>query len=272
MVKYVIPSLILAGLSLVNGCFPDLETQMRNRERAKVELEKAGTRLEVARARRDADISATKLLSEQRNKDIRFESELKAIDHENELAEARRRTELRKLARESGIYLSKKGDIKKANYKTADSLLWHLFWANFKKKTVKLSKDAPVLVASFVDLDNLSESSAFGRVVAEQIASRFNQKDYATVELKLGSDIFIREGEGEFVLSRKMKEVGIKHRAQAVIVGTYSVGSERIYLTARVIDVSNGRVLASHDYSIPITHDVFKLLLKGKDRAQPYWF
>ena len=84
--------------------------------------------------------------------------------------------------------------------------------------------------------------------------------------MKLRTNVFIREGSGEFLLSRELKEIGTEHRAQAVVVGTYAVASKKVYLTARVINVSDGRVLSSHDYDIFITSDVFKMLLKGKSK------
>ena len=271
MIRYITLILLLVLVAgLLNGCadlgFPDLETQMRRREKAQVDVDIKALKFDIKRANRDATVSATKLLSKLRDQDITFRTELEAIKHKDDLAEAIRLSELRELARESGIFLSGDGDIKQTNYKAADSLL-----KNLKKERVKLSKDAPILVASFVDLDDLSESSAFGRVVAEQIASRFNQKGYATIEMKLRTTIFIKKGSGEFLLSREMKEIGIKHRAQAVIVGTYSIGSKRIYLTARVINVSDGRVLASHDYKARIDLDTLKMLLKGKDKGKPGW-
>ncbi|MDD5326411.1 MAG: FlgO family outer membrane protein [Phycisphaerae bacterium] len=145
------------------------------------------------------------------------------------------------------------------NYSAADALL--------SKIRPKLPKNSPILVASFVNIDDLSDSSTFGRVVAEQFASRFKQNNYTTIEMKLRTNVFIREGSGEFLLSREVAEIGDKHRAQAVVVGTYAVASKEVYLTARVINVSDGRVLSSYDYNIPISRDVFKLLLKDKNKA-----
>lgn len=147
--------------------------------------------------------------------------------------------------------------IMNANYKAVDSLL--------KKLPVKLPKDSPILVASFVNLDDLSESSTFGRVVSEQIATRFKQKGYTTIELKLRTTVFIKKGSGEFLLSRELSDIGIKHNAQAVVVGTYAAASKKVYLTVRVINVSDSRILTSYDYTIPMSRDVFKMLLKDKD-------
>ncbi|MBN1392066.1 MAG: hypothetical protein JW947_04605 [Sedimentisphaerales bacterium] len=179
--------------------------------------------------------------------------------HQKRIAKLENETEMSQLLKESKVHLAPSTSITSINYSAADSLLSRI--------PRELAKDAPVLVASFVDLDNLNESSTFGRVVSEQIASRFNQRGYATIEMKLRTDVFIREGSGELLLSREVSAISDKHRAQAVVVGTYAVASQRVYLTARVINVSDGRVLSSYDYEIPITSDVFKMLLKGKSKA-----
>ncbi len=143
-----------------------------------------------------------------------------------------------------------------ANYKAAEYLIGKLPKA--------MSKDNPLLVASFVNVDNLNESSTFGRTVSEQISSRFKQLGYTTIEMKLRTTIFIKEGSGEFLLSRELSEISTKHNAQAVIVGTYAIAADRVYLTARVVNVTDSTTLASYDYNIPMTRDVFKMLLKGR--------
>jgi TolB-like protein len=281
-------TIIVSVVFLLNGCFPDLETQMRDREKAEVEVEIASTKLDIAKAKRDDTVAENKRLSDLklRLSDLELNRINNKIESEKIAHEMMQRVnqsdaELQILASESGIRLSKGAELKNVNYEGADSLInnlkWNLFWGKnpwwgkFKDPEVKFSKKSPILVASFVDLDNLSECSAFGRVVSEQFASRFNQKGYVTVEIKLGSNLFIREGSGEFMLSREMKEISIKHRAEAALVGTYTVASERVYFTARIINVTDGRVLASHDYSVPISLDVFKLLIKGKEKAKPGW-
>jgi TolB-like protein len=186
--------------------------------------------------------------------------------HQQSIANLENKTETERLLKESNVKLT--GDfwawlggasIPCANYKAADALLNNIY--------PKLPKDSPVLVASFVNIDALDDSSTFGRVVAEQFASRFKQRNYATIEMKLRTNVFIREGTGELLLSREMAEISDKHRAQAVVVGTYAVASKKVYITARVVNVSDGRVLSSYDYDIPITGDVFKMLLKGKSKT-----
>ena len=237
MIKYrhIVLTLLLLALGagfFLTGCVSEY-----NREK----IEKARTEAEIRR--------------------INNKAELTDADHEVRMIAAEIVTELQKRLKETNVQLAKDVDIMNTNYRAADALI--------RKLRVKLNNDNPVLVASFVNLDNLNESSTFGRVVSEQIASRFNQKGYSTIELKLRTNIFIKEGSGEFLLSREMAEISTKHRAQAVVVGSYAVASNRVYLTARVINVNDGRVLSSYDYNIPIGRNIFKMLLKGKD--SPDW-
>ena len=186
----------------------------------------------------------------------RAQAKIKAINKISEIDMARLEVYLQ--AAEKNVLLTDSHyNIMKANYKAVDSLL--------RKLPVELTKDSPILVASFVNLDDLNESSTFGRVASEQIASRFKQKGYTTIELKLRTTVFMRKGSGEFLLSRELSDIVIKHRAQAVVVGTYAPASKKVYLTMRIVNVSDSRILKSLDYEIPMSRDVFKMLLKGEN-------
>jgi TolB-like protein len=193
-------------------------------------------------------------------------SERETEKHQQRITSLENKTDTERLVKESKVELTDDSwtwltgaSIPGANYKAADFLLNNI--------QPKLPKDSPILVASFVNIDDLDDSSTFGRVVSEQFASRFKQRNYTTIEMKLRTNVFISASSGEFLLSRELTEISAKHRAQAVVVGTYAVASKKVYLTARIINVSDGRVLSSYDYDIPITSDVFKMLLKGKSKA-----
>lgn len=232
MIKYMtLISLLALGCGLLTGCDPAVQLAMSR-----------------------ADV-----------KKIDEASQRETEKHQQRITCLESKTDTKRLVKESKVELTNDLWVCLAgkampgvNYNAADALLNQI--------RPKLPKDSPILVASFVNIDNLNESSTFGRVVAEQFASRFKQRNYATIEMKLRTSVFIRRGSGEFLLSRELAEIGDKHRAQAVVVGTYAVASKEVYLTARVINVSDGRVLSSLDYNIPISKDVFKLLLKDKNK------
>ena len=104
-----------------------------------------------------------------------------------------------------------------ANHGAADALLTRAPWLKDRKD--------PLLAATFVDINNLDTSSGLGRVIGEQLGSRFAQQGFTVVEIKMRNNIFIKEGSGEFALSRSIREISQSHNAAAVIAGTYAAVS-----------------------------------------------
>ena len=97
-------------------------------------------------------------------------------------------------------------------------------------------------------------------MMAEQMTTRMTRHGYTVIEMKLRDAIFIREGMGEFMLSRELQDISRQHDAQAVVVGTYAVGSNTIYVTARIVRATDGVILSSHDYHLPIGPNTRHLL------------
>lgn len=119
----------------------------------------------------------------------------------------------------------------------------------------------PLIAASFVNINNLTESSALGRSISQQFATVFTTNGYQVFEILLRKDIYVKQDSGEFLLSRELKDISHNHHAQAVIVGTYAVGETRVYVTAKVINADSGVVISAHDYSLPIDKDTHALLM-----------
>ena len=138
------------------------------------------------------------------------------------------------------------------NYQAADALLMRAPWLKERRE--------PLLSATFVDINNLEMSSALGRVIGEQVGSRFAQQGFTVIEIKMRNNIFVREGSGEFALSRSVRELSQSHNAAAVIAGTYAVGRRSVFVNARLIRATDNLVLASHDYVIPLGPDARALV------------
>ena len=119
----------------------------------------------------------------------------------------------------------------------------------------------PIITASFVNIDDLMDSSSFGRITSQHVATQFTFSGYHVEEMLLRKNVYIKQQEGEFLLSRELRNISAEHNAQAVIVGTYAVGNKHVYVTAKVIDASNSKVVASYDYEILIDKDVINLLV-----------
>ena len=172
----------------------------------------------------------------------------------------------------SGCYGPVKDDnLVTKSYEAADSLLI-ISGKNKSNHQVVLDDDKPIVVASFVNIDNMLESSRLGRIIAEQVASRMSQQGYYVVELKLRKNIFIKEQTGELLLSREVKEVSKTHGAQAVVIGTYAAGKEYVYISLRIVTPENNKIIASYDYRLPIGADTQELLeLKSENKGSRSW-
>lgn len=138
-----------------------------------------------------------------------------------------------------------KGNLVSMGYSVADRLI-----SNSKQP---INSEDSIVVATFVNINNLNESSTFGRIIAEQIASRLSQKGYKVKEVKFRQDtIFMQEGEGEFLLSRDLRAISEKHDASAVVVGTYGEVYKEMYVSARIINPSNSLLVSSCDFGLPL--------------------
>lgn len=143
-------------------------------------------------------------------------------------------------------------DLVSASYDAADTLLAQTPWLRSKRQ--------PLLTATFVNVNSLQDSSPLGRIVAEQVASRFAQQGFTMIEMKLRTNIFIQENAGEFALSRSVRDLSRIHNAAGVIVGTYAVGRRSVYVNTRIIRAADNLVIAAHDYVLPMGPDTKTLL------------
>lgn len=137
-----------------------------------------------------------------------------------------------------------------ASYRATDALL----------QTVALDPVQPVVVTTLVNVDQSSESSRLGRIVAEQIAGRMVQRGLRVTELKLREPLVMRRDQGELLLSRELREVGQVHGAQAVVVGSYAVSARQLYISLKLVNPLGNAVVAAHDYAVPMDDDVRSLL------------
>lgn len=110
--------------------------------------------------------------------------------------------------------------------------------------------DMPVLVTTFVDNNDLTRTSKFGRIVQEHVGSRLVQLGYTVREIKMASTLSIEPRSGETILSRDLAQIGGEHQAQAILVGTISRSDRILYISARLVNPANNNILASDDYRL----------------------
>lgn len=156
----------------------------------------------------------------------------------------------------------------RASYSAVDAVLSAI---ENSRLSFRLNPTRPLIVTSFVDVDDVRYSSTFGRMIGEQVGSRFAQSGYNVIELKMRNDIYVPHPDrgrsaGEFMLSREIQELSFEHDAQAVIVGTYAAAKNIVYVTLKVVDVRDNMIVYSTDYSLPIDDDTKKLLRDNRRR------
>jgi TolB-like protein len=144
-------------------------------------------------------------------------------------------------------------DLVGSSHRAADSMI--------KKAGARLDTQRSIAAASFVNIDDLSESSSFGRIVSQQLASRLSSHGFQIIEMLLRKSVYIQQQAGEFLLSRELKNISKEHNVQAAIVGTYAVGKNSVYVTAKIVDSASSIVIASHDYELALGPNTRSLLL-----------
>jgi TolB-like protein len=74
------------------------------------------------------------------------------------------------------------------------------------------------------------------------------------------NSVYVDRREGEFLLSREVADISTEHNAPVVLVGTYAVGDDNVFVTARLIRTADNVIIGSYDYTVPLTRDLRTLV------------
>jgi TolB-like protein len=143
----------------------------------------------------------------------------------------------------------------RANHNAVDKLLI--------APSIYVDKSTPMLIATLVSIDNLTQSSRFGRLISEQVATRLTQSGFNVIEMKLRNNVYIREDTGELLLSRDVRDLSKSHNAQVVVVGNYAVAAGYTYVTLKMIAVADNRVVSAVNYVLPLNETNRSMLGTG---------
>ena len=120
--------------------------------------------------------------------------------------------------------------------------------------------ESVLIVTTFVNLNDLYETSALGRLMSEQLIGELQKSGVEIIDARMSVSLQISQGFGEYALSRDMSQLGYVHEAQAVVVGTYSVAADEIVVNARLLQQDNGAVLSSASIVFPADKFISVLL------------
>ena len=129
-----------------------------------------------------------------------------------------------------------------------------------------LVDDYTLTVNSFVNLNDLYATSALGRLLGEQMIGELQSAGAEVIDVRKSAGLMVREGYGEYGLSRHMEELSYIHATQAMVAGTYSQADGQLFLNVRVLRNTDGAVLAHGSLVCPLD-DLTRRLLA--DEAAP---
>lgn len=128
------------------------------------------------------------------------------------------------------------------------------------------SRMRPTVITSFVDLNNLSETSALGRLMGEHFMHQLQIRGWNVTDMRMTRDLIINE-EGEFSLSRELKRLRGSMAAANVVTGTYTPTVDGILVSVRVLDLATGQVVSTAQTRF--LRDKFVSSLVDKPRSAP---
>ena len=147
-----------------------------------------------------------------------------------------------------------------ANYNAVAELIKRYPGSSNASATNTSANNAPFVVATLVNIDQLEQSSTLGRLISEQVASRMTQMGYSVLELKIRSGVYMKRNEGELLLTREIKEVASTHNAQAVVVGTYAESATLVHVNLKIVNPATSVILAAYDYALPLDKQIASLI------------
>ncbi len=150
--------------------------------------------------------------------------------------------------------LGKDVDLIDYSYVIADDLLKNAF-----PPLIPRQPDMALLTTTFVDNNNLKITSHFGRLLQDNISSRFVQQGYTVHEVKMTDNLHIEEGSGETILSRDLGRLNRSQKAQAILVGTISRTQRTMYISARLINPHDSTIISSRNYRLYMDNNVLAM-------------
>lgn len=123
--------------------------------------------------------------------------------------------------------------------------------------------DTRLIFTSLVDLDNLEQSSRFGRTVSEALATQLFRRGFAVEELRKSEAVMIRDATGELVLTRQLARLARQHEAHALVAGTYSLTPNTVIVNVRLLDTASQAVLSVAGIEIQRSRTINNMLAAG---------
>lgn len=123
-----------------------------------------------------------------------------------------------------------------------------------------LGRGQGVIMTSVVDIDNLYQSSRFGRTLTEAVSTRLFRHGFGVVEVRKSAELLMKSSTGELMLTRDASLLAEELDAQAVVVGTYSLTPNTVIVNIKLLDAASHEVLSVAGLEIQRSSNINHLL------------
>lgn len=117
-----------------------------------------------------------------------------------------------------------------------------------------------ILAATAVDVNDVRNTSMFGRVITEAVQARLTQRDHDVIHATVREDHLVVRSEGQFLLSRDVKDLAADYNARTALVTTYAVLSESVIVSLKLVSTVESSTLAAQDLVLRRTDAVTEML------------
>ncbi|GEM_PF-2034965 len=127
----------------------------------------------------------------------------------------------------------------------------------------QLPKDCakgPIIVTTFVDLNNFYKTCPLGRLLTEELIGDLQRLGLNIIEMRRSNAIFVKQRFGEFALSRDVNQLAKKWQVRYILVGTYFEKGGFLIINARLVSKKGDEIVSSASTIINVNQYIASLL------------
>ena len=121
-----------------------------------------------------------------------------------------------------------------------------------------------LILTTFVNLDDLYQTSGFGRALTESLSNALFRHGFRVAEIRKAPGLYVKAKAGELTLTRDISLMAREQEVQAVIAGTYSLTPKTIVINAKMIAADSEEVLSVAGLEVERSSNVNYLLSERK--------
>lgn len=121
-------------------------------------------------------------------------------------------------------------------------------------RTMREANSSDLFIATFVDMDRMNRSNAFGRYMTEALMEKMHKLGFNVVELRASERIMAQPSVGMHVLDVQPGEIG-NYRADTVLSGTYKKAGDALEVHAKIVSHVTQKVMAAASFALTVDKD-----------------